>query len=59
MTGGSDGNYLSSTELLEETATNWVLAGELPTPRYGLRVATVDSRVLSTGKYQLLISCNS
>ena len=61
VTGGHDGNHdqLSSTELLEETATSWVNAGELPTPLSSLRVATVDNRVLSTGKYQLLISCNS
>ena len=40
---------LSSTELLEETATRWVFSVELPTPRFGLRVATVDNRVLATG----------
>ena len=46
----SGGYYgLSSTELLEESAAAWVLAGELPTPRWGLRVANIDSRVLATG----------
>lgn len=52
VTGGEGGcGILSSTELLEETATSWVLAGELPTPRYGLRAANVDNRVLAIGGY--------
>ena len=52
VTGGQDGtrNTMSSTELLKETATTWVLAGELPTPGSGLRVATVDNRILLTGR---------
>ena len=60
VTGGWNGtDYLSSTELLKENSTTWVLTGELPNPRYGLRLATVDNRVLLTGKDQLLMSCNS
>jgi len=53
VTGGytPPGYTLSSTELLEETATSWVKAGELPTPRDSLRVARVDNRVLSTGGF--------
>lgn len=47
--GNDDFDRLSSTELLEETATSWVLAGELPSPLDDLRIATVDNRVLSTG----------
>ena len=50
------GDYLSSTELLEETATSWVLAGELPTPRNGLAVASIDNVILATGNYQVLNS---
>ena len=56
VTGGSDGGYLSSTELLEETATSWVLAGELPTPRIGFCLSNIDNRVLSVGNYQVLNS---
>ena len=42
-------DYLSSTELLMETASAWVLTGELPSPRRGLRGANIDNRVLMTG----------
>ena len=38
-----DGGLLSSTELLVETATAWVLTGELPSPRSGLRAANIDN----------------
>ena len=49
VSGGYDGDYLSSTELLVETASAWVLTGELPSPRYALRGANIDNRVLMTG----------
>ena len=50
VSGGTDGgNRLSSTELLVETASAWILTGELPSPRYGLRGATIDNKVLMTG----------
>ena len=51
VTGGSNdiGDNLSSTELLVETSAAWILTGELPTPRYGLRGANIDQRVLMTG----------
>ena len=52
VAGGSDGsNYLSSTELLMESASAWVLTGELPSPRYGLHGANIDNRILMTGKW--------
>ena len=44
-------NYLSSTELLMETASAWVLTGELPSPRRGLRGANIDNRIFMTGKW--------
>ena len=44
-------NYLSSTELLMESASAWVLTGELPSPRRGLRGANIDNRVLISGKW--------
>ena len=40
---------LSSTELLRETASVWVNTGELPSPRFGPRVATIDNKILMTG----------
>ena len=43
-------DFLSSTELLMETASAWVLTGELPSLRRGLRGANIDNRVLMTGK---------
>ena len=44
-----DWDYISSTELLVETASAWVYTGELPSPRRGLRGANIDNRVLMTG----------
>ena len=50
VTGGyNDSDDLSSTELLVETSAAWILTGELPTPRWGLRGANIDQRVLMTG----------
>ena len=50
VSGGLVGiNYLSSTELLVETASAWILTGELPSPRSGLRGATIDNKVFMTG----------
>ena len=51
VTGGSDDNIniLSSTELLVENSAKWIYSGELPTPRYGLRGANIDQRVIMTG----------
>ena len=50
VSGGYDGsNYLSSTELLVETASAWILTGELPSPRTKLRGANIDNKVLMTG----------
>ena len=52
VTGGYIGSYsLSSTELLMESASAWVLTGELPSPRSGLRGANIDNRILMTGKW--------
>ena len=53
VSGGRTGSadYLSSTELLMESASAWVLTGELPSPRYGLRGANIDNRIFMTGKW--------
>ena len=51
VTGGSydDGDYRSSTELLVENDSAWVLAGNLPTTRVGLRAVNIDQKILVTG----------
>jgi len=43
--------YRSSTELLVGTASAWVFAGELPSPRSDLRGANIDNKILMTGGY--------
>ena len=48
VTGGHDG--VSSTELLVETDSAWVLAGNLPTTRYALRAVNIDQKILVTGE---------
>ena len=50
VTGGYNNGYLSSTELLVETDSAWVLAGNLPTPRYVLRAVNIDQKILVTGE---------
>ena len=52
MTGGEDGdNYLDSTEVLRP-GSNWqeITSARLPRPMTGVRVSTVDNRVLLFGK---------
>ena len=49
VTGGYDGNVLDSTELLLPSATSWTTSAALPSPRAGLRGATLDNKVLVTG----------
>ena len=52
VTGGykyDDEDDLSSTELLVENSAKWIYSGELPTPRFGLRGANIDQRVIMTG----------
>ena len=50
MTGGVGGGYvLDSTELLLPSATSWTFSGALPSPRWDLRGATLDNKVVITG----------
>ena len=51
VSGGLYGGSLSSTELLMESASAWVLTGELPSPRSDLRGANIDNKILMTGKW--------
>ena len=46
MTGGY---YEDTTELLEEGARGWTLTSPLPRQSYGIRVVSLDNRVLATG----------
>ena len=50
VTGGYNNGYLSSTELLVETDSAWVLAGNLPTTRADLRAVNIDQKILVTGE---------
>ena len=51
VAGGYTGSdYLSSTEVLVETGSAWTLTGELPSPRYGLRGANIENKIVMTGK---------
>ena len=53
VTGGRDGydNYLDSTELLRPSS-NWqvITSARLPRPMTGVRVNTVDNRVILSGE---------
>ena len=50
VTGGSSSfAWLSSTELLVETAPAWVFTGVLPSPRLSLRGANIDNKIFMTG----------
>ena len=51
VTGGVDTNQgaLSSTELLLPSATSWTASADLPYPRYRLRGATINNKVIVTG----------
>ena len=50
VTGGFNrSTSLSSTELLRAESSEWEFTGQLPTPRFGLRGANIDGRILMTG----------
>jgi len=49
VAGGYNDGSLSSTEVLLETGSGWSLSGELPSPRTGLRAATVGNKIVMTG----------
>ena len=42
-------NALDSTELLLPSDTSWSYSAPLPSPRYYLRGATLDNKVIMTG----------
>ena len=49
VAGGYNDGYLSSTEVLVETGSAWTLTGELPSPRYELRGANIENKIVMTG----------
>ena len=51
VTGGWVGDYVSTTELLIEGASEWTFAGDLPTGRHDLKGASVNNRIFMLGKY--------
>ena len=48
VTGGYGGGYLDSTEIFSDNVWRMVTA-KLPSPMQGLRVATINNRVLAFG----------
>ena len=52
VTGGTAGPFLDSTELLVMGAAKWriITTGKLPSPRFGLRAATLLNTVYLFGK---------
>ena len=55
VTGGYDGgNYLDTTELLRP-GSEWqvISSARLSRPMYGVRVTTVDNRVILFGEWNL------
>ena len=49
MTGGSPNTAGDSTELLVHGAAEWIRSGSLPSPRKGLRGASINNKVIVTG----------
>ena len=51
VTGGViKGQVLDSTEILTEGASQWIHSGPLPSPRRELRAATMNNKIIVTGK---------
>ena len=51
VTGGQDGQILDSTEILEMKENSvWKMSAPLPSPRLGLRAATVGNSLHVFGK---------
>ena len=52
VTGGEHNGLLTSTEILTHGASAWVTVatGALPSARRAMKAATLDNRVLLTGK---------
>ena len=55
VTGGYNNGDLASTELLLQDASQWVYAGSLPSPRWGLRGATLGNKLIMTGEVMVMM----
>ena len=58
MTGGSPNTAGDSTELLVHGAAQWTRSGSLPSPRRGLRGASINNKVIVTGEKLCSLSYN-
>ena len=47
---GQTDRWIDSTELLTEGASAWVFSGVLPSARVGLKAATVNNKLIVTGR---------
>ena len=58
VTGGYESTYCDSTEIYNDNVWRTITA-KLPTPLRGLRVATINNRVLSFGNslYLMILQC--
>ena len=50
VTGGVGGQAGGTTELLEEGVDQWRMSGPLPSPRSGLKAATINNWVIVMGE---------
>ena len=55
VTGGFHQGALASTELIRQDASQWVYAGSLPSPRYGLMGATLGDKLIMTGEMMMIM----
>ena len=47
---GQTDRWIDSTELLTLGASAWVFSGVLPSARVGLKAATLDNKLIVTGR---------
>ena len=49
VTGGKDGAYLSSTEILARGGNSWSFVGELPRAMFGVQAVSIGNTIIVTG----------
>ena len=55
VTGGYNGNDLTSTELLVAGQSQWTTARSLPSARYHFKGVTLGNRVIIAGEMMIVI----
>ena len=50
-TGYSDNLTTATTEILREGGTEWTFAGELPSPRYRIKGASLNNDIFMVGEF--------